>query len=119
MPFSQGIIEWPAELKHLLDGAQIAPGHDGKRFCRIDVDVDSRTLLLLHEFEAHVRHRQVRLSLPDRATSVVGEMNPVLGLGGADDPTRHIGKVRISFHDLQENPGEAARGRQDPSKARH
>jgi hypothetical protein len=33
----------------------------------------------------------------------VGEMNPLIGLGTASDPIRHIGKVRISFHDLQDD----------------
>jgi hypothetical protein len=33
----------------------------------------------------------------------VGEMNPLVGLGAADDPTQHIGKVRISFHDVQDD----------------
>lgn len=119
MPFSQSIIEWPAELRHLLDGARIAPGHDGKSFCRVDVDVDSKTLLLLHEFESHVRHRPVRISLPDKAECVIGEMNPVLGLGGADDPSVHVGKVRISFHDLHENPGDSVGTGQGAAYARH
>jgi hypothetical protein len=42
--------------------------------------------------------------MADRAEEcLVGEMNPLVGLGAAADPTRHIGKVRISFHDVQDD----------------
>jgi hypothetical protein len=27
----------------------------------------------------------------------------LVGLGAADDPTQHIGKVSISFHDVQDD----------------
>jgi hypothetical protein len=103
MPLTQNpIVEWPAELHHLLQGMQIATGADGNRYGRIDIDVDRETLFLINDFEARVRHRQVRLRLADNAEECrVGEMNPLVGLGAADDPTQHIGKVRVSFHDVQ------------------
>ena len=102
MPLTQApIVEWPTKLRHLLEGARIAANPEGRRYCRIDVDVDDETLLLIHEFEARVRHRQVRLRPHSDTECVVGEMNPVIGLGAPADPTRHIGKVRISFHDIQ------------------
>jgi hypothetical protein len=83
---------------------QIATGTDGQRYGRIDIDVDRETLFLINDFEARARHRQVRLRLADNAEEcLVGEMNPLVGLGAADDPTQHIGKVRISFHDVQED----------------
>jgi hypothetical protein len=101
MPLTQNpIVDWPPALNHLLEGAQIALGRE--HHCRIDVDVDRDTLLLLNEFEGHVRHRKVQLRPAGGARSVVGEMNPLIGLGAASDPARHIGKVRISFHDLQD-----------------
>ena len=104
MPLSQNpIVEWPTELHRLLQGMQIATGADGNRYGRIDIDVDRETLFLLNEFEAHVRHRQVRLRRADSAECLVGEMNPLVGLGAAADPTQHIGKVRISFHDVQDD----------------
>jgi hypothetical protein len=104
MPLSQNpIVEWPTELQHLLHGIQIATGVNGERYGRIDIDVDPEILLLLNEFEARVRHRQVRLRRADSAVCLVGEMNVLVGLGAADDPTRHIGKVRISFHDIQDD----------------
>jgi hypothetical protein len=104
MPLSQShIVEWPTELQPLLDGIQIAPGADGKRYGRIDIDVDSNTLFLLNEFEARMRHRQVRLRQADSAQCFVGEMNVLVGLGAAADPTQHICKVRISFHDIQDD----------------
>jgi hypothetical protein len=103
MPLSQNpIVEWPAELHHLLQGMQIATGTEGQRYGRVDIDVDRETLFLINDFEARVRHRQVRLRLADNAEECrVGEMNPLVGLGAADDPTQHIGKVRVSFHDVQ------------------
>ncbi|QRM28690.1 hypothetical protein [Microvirga sp. VF16] len=105
MPQSQNpIVEWPADFYRLLAGIQIVTGADGHRYGRIDVDVDPETLFLLNDFEARVRHRQVRLRLADSAEEcLVGEMNPVVGLGAAADPAQHIGKVRISFHDIQDD----------------
>ena len=104
MPLSQNpIVEWPAAFQHLLQSMQIAIGADGTRYGRIDIDVDRETLFLINEFEARVRHRQVRLRRADRAECLVGEMNPLVGLGAAADPTQHIGKVRISFHDVHDD----------------
>ncbi|KAB0269251.1 hypothetical protein [Microvirga brassicacearum] len=104
MPTSQNpIVEWPRELYGLLEGMQIATGRDDKRYCRMDVDVDPNILFLLNDFEARVRHRQVRVRPSGCAECLVSEMNGLVGLGAASDPTRHIGKVRISFHDIQDD----------------
>ena len=101
MPFHQTAIEWPAAFNHLLADLKIAPGHNGKPCGRVDVDVDADTLLHLNEFEARARHRHVRLRMADHTDCVVGEMNTLIGLGSPSDPTRHVGRVRLSFHDLQ------------------
>jgi hypothetical protein len=104
MPLSQNpIVEWSPEFQYLLQDLRIAASADGRRSGHIDVDVDSETLFLLNEFEARVRHRQVRLRLPGTSECLVGEMNVLVGLGAADDPTQHISKVRISFHDIQDD----------------
>ena len=103
MPLSQNpIVDWPTELQPLLQDMQIVSGPAGQRYGRIDIDVDRETLFLLNEFEARVRHRQVRVKLADGAECLVGEMNVLVGLGAAADPAHHVGKVRISFHDLQD-----------------
>src|SRR3712207_770288 len=104
MPLSQNpVVEWPTEYRHLLKDLQIATGPDGTRYGRLDLDVDSETLFELNDFEARVRHRQVRLRLADDAQCVVGGMNVLVGIGAAADPTRHIGKIRISFHDIHDD----------------
>src|SRR5215213_10690321 len=101
MPLSQNpIVEWPAELHHLLQGMQIATGADGSRYGRIDIDIDPETLFLLNDFEARVRHRQVRIRSADSARCLIGEMNALVGLGAAAQPAKHATSVRISFHDL-------------------
>jgi len=103
MPLRQiPVIDWPAGLDHLLDEAQVIPAGQGGRCCRIDADVDAEALLAIHEFEAHARRRRVQLRLPARAECVTGEMNPCFSLGAAPDRTRHIARLRISFHNLQE-----------------
>jgi hypothetical protein len=101
MPFSHTAVDWPRELNHILSEVQVTPVQDGKPYCRIDLDVDAETLLLLNEFEARARHRQVRLRPAGREACVVGEMNTLVGLGSAADPSRHVGRVRLSFHDLE------------------
>jgi hypothetical protein len=104
MPLSQSpIVEWPTELQHLLHGIQVASGAAGKRYSRIEIDVDPETLLLLNEFEARVRHRQVRLRETGSAECLLGEMNVLVGLGAAANPNQHVGKVRISFHNIQDD----------------
>jgi hypothetical protein len=107
MPLSQNpIVEWPSELYHLLQGIQVTTDADGQCYGRIDTDVDRDTLFLLNDYEARVRSRQVRLRLTDSADEcLVGEMNPLVGLGMAADPSRHISKVRISFHDIKDDSG--------------
>jgi hypothetical protein len=103
MPLSQNpVVDWPTDLQPLLRDMQIITGLDGQRYGRIDIDVDRETLFLLNEFEARVRHRQVRIRPADSAECLVGEMNVLVGLGAAADPARHVGKIRISFHDLQD-----------------
>jgi hypothetical protein len=101
MPFSHNAIECPSVLSPLVRDVPVTIGADGKRCLRIDVDVDGDTLLMLNEFEARARHRQVRLRPAGRTDCVVGEMNTIIGLGPASDSTRHVGKIRISFHDLE------------------
>jgi hypothetical protein len=76
MPLSQNpIVEWPAEFHHLLRGIQIAIGSDGNHYGRIDIDVDRETLFLINDFEARVRHRQVRLRLTLVRNSDVGRVD--------------------------------------------
>ena len=95
MPLTQKnvIVEWPANLRHLVEGAQIATDSNDRLYCRIDFDVDRDTLLLLNLFQGHAGSDKC----------IVGEMNLLIGLGAASDPIRHIGKVRLSFHDLQDD----------------
>src|SRR3712207_4530644 len=92
-------VDWPVRLKHLVDDLQIISGREGKGCCRIDVDVDTDTLRLLNEFEAHARHRQVQIPLSDGSGCIRVEMNTLIGLGKASDPTK-ASRVRISFHDV-------------------
>jgi hypothetical protein len=102
MPFHQPpVVGWPKELSPLLQEAQIASGMDGKQVCRIAVGVDATTLRAIHEFEAHLRRRQVQLRLAGSNECMRGEMNPSLGLGAPSGRIGHIAKVRVSFHDLQ------------------
>ena len=96
------VVEWPAALAPLLQEAQIISSSDGKRVCRIDVDVDAQTLLALHEFEAHLRRRLVQLRLAEGAGCMTGEMNPTFSLGAPSDRSRHMAKMRLSFYDLQD-----------------
>ena len=104
MPLSQNlIVEWPTECRHLLAGLQITTGPNGTRYGHLDLDVDSETLFMLNDFRGRVRHRQVRLRFADDAACLVGGMNVLIGLGAAADATRHIGRIRISFHDIQDD----------------
>jgi len=96
------VVEWPTALAPLLQEAQITSCHNGRRVCRIDVDVDAQTLLALHEFEAHLRRRQVQLRLPGSAECVTCEMNTSFSLGAPADRSRHLVKMRLSFYDLQD-----------------
>jgi hypothetical protein len=101
MPLTQNpIVEWPKELQYLLSGIEVATGGDGKRYGRIDIDIDPETLFHLNDFEARVRHRQVRLRSANSAECLVGEMNVLVGLGAAADPGHCVSRIRISFHDL-------------------
>jgi hypothetical protein len=106
MPLTQNpIVDWPKELQHLLTGIEVATGGDGKRYGHVDLDIDSETLFLLNDFEARVRHRQVRFRPADGAGCLLGEMNAIVGLGAAADPTRHGSRIRISFYDLLDEDG--------------
>lgn len=107
MPLSQNpIVEWPPEFQHLLEDMHFATSGDGTRCGRTDIDVDQEVLFLLNVFEARVRHRHVRLRPAGPAECLVGEMNVLVGLGAAADPTRHLSRVRISFHDIQDDSCE-------------
>ncbi|WP_134499683.1 hypothetical protein [Microvirga pakistanensis] len=104
MPLSQNpIVEWPAEFEHLVQSLQISADADSTRNGHIDVDVDAETLFRLNVFEARMRHRRVRLRVPGTDECLVAEMNVLVGLGAADNPGRRSAKVRISFHDIQED----------------
>ena len=59
MPLSA--IDWPETLMPLVHQITVIPASNGKGCCRWDVDVDAETLTLLNHFEAHARHRQVRI----------------------------------------------------------
>lgn len=101
MPLTQNpIVEWPKELQHLLGGIQVVADEDGKRYARVDIDIDPGTLFLLNDFEARARHRQVRIRPSGADECLVGEMNALVGLGAASAPAQHASRVRISFHDL-------------------
>jgi hypothetical protein len=93
-------VEWPPALNPLIQGIAVVSEDKTKRCCSIDVDVDAQTLLLLNLFEAHARHRQVQIPLAGGAGCLRGEMNTLVGLGSASDPTK-ISKVRISFYNLK------------------
>ena len=108
MPFSHTAVDWPRELNHIMSEVQVTPVQDGKPYCRIDLDVDGETLLLLNEFEARARHRQVRLRLSGREACVVGEMNTLVGLGSAADGAHGGGDVGRTFEGL-ERRGHGAR----------
>jgi hypothetical protein len=104
MPLSLNpIVEWPTNLYPLLQDLQITTHAEGRRCGKADIDVDAETLFLLNDFEARARHRRVRLRSANSTECLVGEMNVLVGLGESADPTRHIGKVRISFHDIQDD----------------
>jgi hypothetical protein len=40
--------------------------------------------------------------LAENGGCVIGEMNSSFSLGAPSDPSRHITKLRLSFHDLQD-----------------
>lgn len=96
------VVDWPTVLAPLLQEAQIISSRDGKRVCRIDVDVDAGTLLTLHEFESHLRRRLVQLRLPANAECMTGEMDSSFSLGVPSDRSRDIAKMRLSFYNLQD-----------------
>jgi len=96
------VVEWPAALAPLLQEAQITSSSDGKRVCRIDVDVDAQTLLALHEFESHLRRRPVQLRLAGGADCMTGEMDTSFSLGAPSDRSRHMVKMRLTFYNLQD-----------------
>ena len=92
-------VEWPSALRSLTQWVAVTPDPEGAACCRIDVDVDLETLFLLNETEARARHRQVQIPLPDGSGCLLGEMNTIIGLGSASDPTK-ASRVRISFHSI-------------------
>ncbi|MBL0403704.1 hypothetical protein JKG68_06990 [Microvirga aerilata] len=108
MPLRPPPVDLPPVLTPLLQEAQFAFDSNGKRVCRIDVDVDAGTLLAIHEFEAHLRRRPVQLKLPASAECMTGEMASTFSLGAPSDRSRCIAKVRLSFYNLQD--GECVDG---------
>jgi hypothetical protein len=94
-------VEWPHKLLHLVEDLPILEGQNGKGCSRIDVDVDADTLFILNELEARARHRRIQIRLADGSSCLTGEMNTLIGLGSPNDPARHVGRVRISFHDVE------------------
>ena len=101
MPLTQNpVVEWPKELHHLLAGIQVETDGNGRRCGYIDIDIHHETIFLLNDFEARVRHRQVRLRPAGKTGCLVGEMNVLVGLGAAAGPDSYTSRIRISFHDL-------------------
>ena len=98
MPMSA--VEWPERLRAFVQDLEVMPGQDGKGCCRIDVDVDADSLFLLNDLEARARHRKVQIPLGDGLGCLRGEMNTIIGLGSPAHPAGHIGRVRISFHNV-------------------
>jgi hypothetical protein len=96
-------VDWPENLAGLVHDIAVIRAGNGRGCCRLDVEVDAETITLLNHFEAHARHRQVRLRLPDGSGCLRGEMNTIIGLGSPSDPSRFAAKVRISFHDVSED----------------
>ena len=94
-------VEWPHKLQHLVEDLPLSDGQNGSSYSRIDVDVDAETLFILNELEARARHRKVEIPLPDGSGCLTGEMNTVIGLGGPAEPSGHVARVRISFHDVE------------------
>ncbi len=94
-------VEWPPKLQPLVAAMPLLEGQNGRFWSRIDVDVDAETLFILNELEARARHRKVEIPLPDGSGCLTGEMNTVIGLGGPAEPSGHVARVRISFHDVE------------------
>ncbi len=94
-------VEWPHKLQHLVEDLPLLEGHNGSSCSRIDVDVDAETLFILNELEARARHRKIEIPLPDGSGCLTGEMNTIIGLGGPAEPSGHVARVRISFHDVE------------------
>lgn len=110
MPFNRSALDWPASLVRLIEQVPLADGHDGHSCLRVDTDVDAEMLRVLNEFEAHARHRPVRLHLQGGTVCVVGEMNTAIGLGSPADPSRYTSRIRLSFHGLHPDDCVEARG---------
>lgn len=94
-------VEWPHKLQHLVDDLPLLECQNGKSCSRIDIDVDADTLFVLNELEARARHRKVEIPLPDGSGCLTGEMNTIIGLGAPADPSGHVARVRISFHNVE------------------
>jgi hypothetical protein len=89
---------WPAEFAELL--SDLHPNPDQPGCYAVEVDVSAEQLKGLALLEATARHRGVRLMQPGQSRALVGEMNPLVGLGAPADPAHHVARVRISFHDV-------------------
>jgi hypothetical protein len=94
-------VEWPHKLQRLVQDLPLLEGHNGRSCSRIDVDVDADTLFALNELEARARHRKIEIPLQDGSGCLTGEMNTIIGLGGPAEPSVHVARVRISFHDVE------------------
>jgi hypothetical protein len=88
---------WPVQFQPLLSGLVERIGQANCWFA--DVDLSNAQIKDLNLFFASSRHGQVCFTLPD-GQSVIGRMNPLLGLGSPADPSRHHGRARISFHEV-------------------
>jgi hypothetical protein len=87
---------WPLALEPLLAGLERRADRASCWFA--DVDVSEAQLSQLHLFEVAARHRGVCFHAPQEPEVLVGEMNPLIGLGAPTDPSRHAARVRISFY---------------------
>jgi hypothetical protein len=94
-------VEWPRKLQPLVADMPLLEGQNGRYWSRIDVDVDAETLFILNELEARARHRKVEIPLPVGSGCLTGEMNTIIGLGSPNKPAGHVGRVRISFHNVE------------------
>jgi hypothetical protein len=90
-----GVVHnWPAEIAQLIAGIKSNPEQPDSYFAIADVTREELTIVAL--FEVAARNGRVRFLVPDAAASLVGCMNPIVGLG----PSSKAARVRISFHDV-------------------
>ncbi len=95
------IHNWPAELQIFL--ADLKRNPDLTDCCSIDLELNPEEVRDLSLFEVAARNGRVRFKAPD-ATTLVGCMNPLLGLG-ASNRCGDCAKVRVSFHGVSAEKG--------------